>query len=352
MGKKKRKKNKRSSATAVRAQFAHELAWDAIGEMAADRAGRGPQLKGVVHEVAWSTKKNLDPGALFRGESTRLTGSVSARELDAVTTRAGKVVERAQLKDLTSQSGIADLERRLGRGQYRTARLVGTEETAAAWSKRGHRKAMDSSGISSRRTARVAENSGSKVRGGSVASNLRDIGGMAGGAAATGAVFGAAAEAVTSYGELSSGRISGGEFAGRVATTATRSGAAAGVKTAAALGLKEGAKQVAIRSGSEAARRLAGSNVGTAVAFAAVDQVVDVGRFLNGDIDGAELGTRTVANTGTAGGGLGGATLGAAVGTAICPGIGTVLGSVVGGVVGSVSGGAAGKGIGRWLFGR
>ena len=349
MGTKKRNQ-KRAADLGVAWGKGTELGWDQIGREAAERAGRGPQLKGIVHEVAFKTKLNADPLRAFQGKTTHLTASSTARWVDAYTQKAGRIHERFQLKDCESTSGLRDLQNRLDAGAYRNTRLVGTEETAAGWQARGGARTMESSGISSRRTTRVAENAGAKVRtADTLAGNLRDIGGMAGSAALLGGVFGGVGEAASSLSEVRRGDITGGEYAGRIASATAVSGATAGAKTASALILKEGAKQVAMRTANETARRLVGGTPATAVAFGVVEQGIHIARYTKGDISGAEFGARTMGTVGSTGGTIAGIAAGAALGSAV-PVVGTIIGGVVGGILGSVLGGTAGKAAGNGLF--
>ncbi len=239
----------------------------------------------------------------------------------------------------------------MARRQYRSARLVGTDETAEAWNAASPSKPMASSGVSSETTTRAAHNAGSDVRAKDLlTSNARDIARFAGGAAAVGAVAGAVVEATDSYRDLRDGAIDGVGYAARVSVGAVKGGVAAGGRTAGALALKEGVKHMAIRTGAETVRRVAGSNAGTAVAFAAVEQVIDTARLARGDIDGAQYGERTCATVSTASAAYGGALVGAAVGSAV-PIVGNAVGAVIGGVVGALGGGVLGRRVGRWIFG-
>lgn len=295
--------------------------------------------------------RNLSPQALIEGRRAQLVRSPTARTVDVVTLdRNGRVVERLQVKDLTSDRGVRDLAERVREGRYRSAKLVGTDETAFAWGRRGSPKAMERSGISSDATTRAADNAGSRVRSKDLlASNARDVARCAAGAAALGAVAGGVGEAVGAYGALRDGEIDGVEYAKRVAVGTASGAVGAGGRTAAALALKEGAKQATARGGAEALRRAAGSNAGTAVAFAAVEQAIDTVRLVRGDIDGGEYGARTCGTVGTAGGAYAGAMAGAAVGSAV-PVVGTAIGAAIGGLIGALGGGALGRGVGRGIF--
>jgi hypothetical protein len=331
---------------------ARETYWDAAAKEAAARVGRGPQLKGAVHEVALRDGHNLTVNALVNGQRTQLVKATNARTVDVVTLRAdGRVLERIQAKDLTSDAGLRDLRVRLGEGQYRSTRLVGTEETAKAWNATSPTKAMRSSGVSSETTTRAAHNTGSDVRAKALlASNARDIARFAGGAAAVGAIAGAAGEAIHAYGDLRDGTIDGVGYAKRVVIGTAEGAASAGGRTAAALTIKEGTKQLAIRTGTESLRRVAGSNAGTAVAFAVVEQGIDTVALIRGTIDGSEYGARTTGTLGTTGGAYGGALAGAALGSVV-PVVGNAVGAVIGGLLGAFGGGFIGRTLGRSIFG-
>lgn len=326
----------------VSAGQVQETFWDGVGRAAVERAGRGSQLKGVVHEQAYCATRNLSPGAILRGEHTRLTRSVSATTVDAVTEQGGRIVGRVQLKDVVSPSGVREVAQRAQAGDYRSAQLVGTRETTEAFARTGSRKQMTSSGISSDTTTRVADNAGARVPNRDLhQSNMRDISNASVNAAGMGAAVGAAGEAVRAGGELWRGEIGAIECGARVVGAGVVSGVEAGARNAAALGLKEAAKEGAKRLGSESLRRAAGSNAGTAVAFGAVEQVMDTARVLTGDIDAGEYAQRTAGNVAGTAGAVGGAEAGIMLGTALCPGVGTVVGGVIGGMLGGT--------LGRWL---
>jgi hypothetical protein len=324
---------------------------DAVGVEAVKRAGKGPQLKGVIHEVMVRDSRNLSLERIVEGHSTELVHSTTARTVDLVTSDAsGKVVRRLQVKDVTSTSGLRDVGVRVRSGQYRSARLVGTEETCAGYAKRGLGKHMERSGVSSTTTTRAADNAGAAVRNRDLLlSNAKDIAKWSGAAAGIGAAVGGVAEAVSSYKELRDGEIDGVEYAGRITVSTVKGGASAAVKTGAALGLKEAGKAIAKQAGSQTLRRVAGSNPATAVAFGVVEQVWDTGKLVTGSIDGAEYGKRTCQNVGGVGGAIAGAEIGALVGSVV-PGAGTVVGAVVGGIIGGIGGSFGGRGLGRLIW--
>ena len=329
---------------------ARETAWDHLAQEAVRRAGRGSQLKGVIHEMAIREKRNLALDALLSGRRTDVTRSANARTVDLFTTRNGRVIERIQAKDCISDACVRKVQGRVAAGQYRTARLVGTRETAEKFRAAGVTKRVLSSGVSSRSTTRAADNAGAKVPNSNLLfNNVMDIAGCAGKAGVTGGVLGAGAEALGSLRELRTGRIDGAEYAQRVVVTGAKATVDSTVRSAVALGAKEAAKAVARRAGAEGLKRFAGSNPGTAVAFGLAEQVVNTAHLIGGKIDGQEYGIRSVQTAGSTGGAIGGAAAGAAIGSVI-PGVGTVLGAVVGGLAGSLGGGALGRELGASLF--
>ena len=301
------------SAGAFWAQ-SRETAWDYLPQEAVRRAGRTAQLKGIIHEIAIREMRNLTLEALLSRARTSVTRSPSARAVDLVTNRDGRVMARIQAKDCISDACVRKVQGRVASGQYRTTRLVGTRETVDKFRSAGVTKKVHSSGVSSRSTTRAADNAGAKVPNNKLMlNNALDIAGCAGRAGVTGAVLGAGAEAWGSLKELRTGKIDGAEYAQRVVVTG-------------------------------------GSNPGTAMAFGFAEQTINTFQLLVGTIDGREYGTRTVQTAGATGGAIGGAAAGAAIGSVI-PGGGTVVGAVIGGVAGSMAGGGLGRGAGNLLFG-
>lgn len=122
-----------------------------------------------------------------------------------------------------------------------------------------------------------------------------------------------------------------GEDAGEHWRGAAAAGASGGLRGAVAAGLT-----IAARSGAlgEAGRALSGSAIGAATAFA-LQGIGDVRAYRAGEIDGAELASRTTRNASVASGGA----MGAAIGQAIIPV--PLLGALIGSVVGSFLAGHA-----------
>lgn len=346
-----RKDRDRFRSAGARWAQARETAWDYLAQEAVRRAGRGTQIKGVIHEMAIRERSNLTLNAFLSGQRTNVTRSANARTVDLVTTRNGRIVERIQAKDCVSDACARNVQARVEAGQYRTARLVGTRETTAKFKAAGVTKSVRSSGVSSRSTTRAADNAGAKVPNRNlVLSNAMDIAGCAGRAGVTGGMLGAGAEALGSLKELRTGQIDGAEYAHRIAVTGAKATVDSTVRTTIALGAKEAVKAVGRRAGAEGLKRLAGSNAGTAVAFGFAELTINTVQLFSGKIDRQEYGMRTVQTTGSTGGAIGGAAAGAAIGSVI-PGAGTVVGAVVGGIAGSLGGGGLGRELGNLLFG-
>ena len=110
---------------------------------------------GNALEIMANDKSNL--GNLFKPDTvTKLTKSSTATQVDAVTTKAGKVIERIQYKDTVSPAGV---QKTLN--QVKQAQLRGTIEAAekynAAAQASGVSKTMKSTGISHNATQRVGD---------------------------------------------------------------------------------------------------------------------------------------------------------------------------------------------------
>ena len=271
--------------------------------------------------------------------------------MDLVTTQNRRVVERIQAKDCISDACAKKVQGRVAAGQYRTARLVGTRETAEKLRAAGIAKKVRSSGVSSRSTTRAADNAGAKVPNNSLLlNNAMDIAGCAGKAGVTGGVLGAGAEALGSLKALRAGRIDGAEYAQRVVVTGAKATVDSTVRTTMALGAKEAAKAVARRAERRGSNGSPAPTPGTAVAFGFAEQMVNTAHLIGGKIDGHEYGIRSVQTVGSTGGAIGGAAAGAAIASVI-PGLGTVVGAVVGGLSGAIGGGGLGRELGALLFG-
>lgn len=209
----KRKNN--SSVLVVGAKEGYEAK---VAVEALQRAGRTKNLHGIVHEVLVKDTLNANPSNIINGTKAVLSKSPTAVRDDILLKQAGKVVGRMQLKD-TSKS-IGNTVKQVVEGHYKGTALIGTKETTAAFNNAIGKKAaqgikitqkMQSSGVSSADTARIA----TKALGGSLSKDVltsaaKSSGGI--GAAISGGI-----EAISAGKDLIDGRISGEEFAGRVA---------------------------------------------------------------------------------------------------------------------------------------
>ena len=201
---------------------------------ALERGGRNPHLKGHIQEVMVKDLRNARN--LFNGQTTELTKSTTAKCVDLVTTRAGRVVERIQVKDVTSQSGIDKLVKQVADGKYRSARLEGSPETARLFNeaaeKAGLSKRMASTGVSTDTTTSLAQRAGatgSGSVGGALLNAAKSGGGV--GAAVSGGI-----SAVKGVVDLINGEREVGEVLVDVACDAAKGGAVGAASGVAASG--------------------------------------------------------------------------------------------------------------------
>lgn len=243
----------RAHQNGVAAKTAYE---SSVIARAMQRAGANPHLKGHIHEILIKDARNASNLLRMNGASTQLTQSTTASTVDLVTTRGGKVIERIQVKDVTSQSGINKLVKQCADGKYRSAKLIGSDETAQAFNKAAQKagisKRMTSSGVSTKNTTSLAQRAGA-TGSGSLGSA---IGQAARSGGAAGAVIGAGVETVRGLYDLYHGNADGLEVTGRIA----KAGAKGGVSGAAA-----GAAATAAGAGTAAALTALGVSGGAAV---------------------------------------------------------------------------------------
>lgn len=182
---------------------------------------------GNVLEILANDKENIR-NMLKPGTVTRLTKSPVATQVDAVTMKGGKVLERIQYKDTPSASGIQKTLKQVESGKYRQTQMRGTTETAEKFNrlaeKRGISKRMESTGISSKTTNRI----GDKFTG--QTPKLVNIGNAAKTSATMAAGLTAGVEVVKS---IANGD-SVGECTGHVVSKSAESAITAAVSTAAA----------------------------------------------------------------------------------------------------------------------
>jgi hypothetical protein len=115
---------------------------------------------GNALEIMANDRSNLNN--IFKPDTvTKLTKSSTATQVDAVTTQAGKVVERIQYKDTVSPSGVQKTLNQVKAGKYQQAQLKGTIEATERYNakaaKAGISKSMQSTGISHNATQRVGD---------------------------------------------------------------------------------------------------------------------------------------------------------------------------------------------------
>lgn len=211
---------------------------------AMERAGRNPHLKGHIHEVLVKDARNARNLLNLNGASTELTKSTTAGTVDLVTTKGGKVIERIQVKDVTSQAGIDKLVKQCADGKYRSAQLVGSEESAQAFNKAAEKagisKRMTSTGMSSKSTESLAQRAGA-TGSGSLGSAIGQAA-KAGGAA--GAIIGGGVAAVKGCIDLIDGRADAVEVAGTVIKASAKGGVSGATAGAAATATGAGAVAV------------------------------------------------------------------------------------------------------------
>lgn len=125
------------------------------------RCGVTPKgAKGIALEIMDVDKQNVKD-ALNLNRRTQMTKQANAPQLDAVTIEKGKVVKRIQYKDTASSTGLNKTLNQVADSKYSQATLRGTKETAEAFNAkapgRGINKYMESTGISTKDTTRVAD---------------------------------------------------------------------------------------------------------------------------------------------------------------------------------------------------
>lgn len=211
---------------------------------AVGRAGANPHLKGHIHEILVKDARNARNLLTMNGASTSLTKSTTASTVDLVTTRGGKVIERIQVKDVTSRSGIDKLVKQCADGKYRSAQLVGSEESTLAFNKAAEKagisKRMTSTGVSSKSTESLAQRAGATGSGtlGSAMSQAAKAGGAAG------AIIGGGVAAVKGCIALANGEADVVEVAGTVVKASAKGGVSGAAAGAAATGAGAGAVAV------------------------------------------------------------------------------------------------------------
>lgn len=240
-----------------------------VGMRALNRAGQNPQMKGIVQEIMYCDKYNTNMGNILNGHHMDLTKSTTAHMKDVIAKNsAGKVVSHAQLKDTISNAGVRKTVQQIKSGHYSKTRVIGTEETAAkvnkVLEKYGVKQRVESSGISSKTTSRIADKTLGKMPTISTLSSAAKAGGV------TGAAVGAGMEAISSIGDWLEGDKSAGEAAADVAVAGVKggvTGAVSGVIGSAAAGATGSA--IAAATATTVGSAVAGTAVGAAAIAAA-----------------------------------------------------------------------------------
>lgn len=240
-----------------------------VGMRALNRAGQNPQMKGIVQEIMYCDKYNTNMGNILNGHHMDLTKSTTAHMKDVIAKNsAGKVVGHAQLKDTISNAGVRKTVQQIKSGHYSKTRVIGTEETAAkvnkVLEKYGVKQRVESSGISSKTTSRIADKTLGKMPTISTMSSAAKAGGV------TGAAVGAGMEAISSIGDWMEGNKSAGEAAADVAVAGVKggvTGAVSGVIGSAAAGATGSA--IAAATATTVGSAVAGTAVGAAAIAAA-----------------------------------------------------------------------------------
>lgn len=240
-----------------------------VGMRALNRAGQNPQMKGIVQEIMYCDKYNTNMGNILNGHHMDLTKSTTAHMKDVIAKNsAGKVVGHAQLKDTISNAGVRKTVQQINSGHYSKTRVIGTEETAAkvnkVLEKCGVKQRVESSGISSKTTSRIADKTLGKMPTISTMSSAAKAGGV------TGAAVGAGMEAISSIGDWMEGNKSAGEAAADVAVAGVKggvTGAVSGVIGSTAAGATGSA--IAAATATTVGSAVAGTAVGAAAIAAA-----------------------------------------------------------------------------------
>jgi hypothetical protein len=240
-----------------------------VGMRALNRAGQNPQMKGIVQEIMYCDKYNTNMGNILNGRHMDLTKSTTAHMKDVIAKdSAGRVVSHAQLKDTISNAGVRKTVQQIKSGHYSKTRVIGTEETAAkvnkVLEKYGVKQRVESSGISSKTTSRIADKTLGKMPTISTLSSAAKAGGV------TGAAVGAGMEAISSIGDWLEDDKSAGEAAADVAVAGVKggvTGAVSGVIGSAAAGATGSA--IAAATATTVGSAVAGTAVGAAAIAAA-----------------------------------------------------------------------------------
>lgn len=182
---------------------------------------------GNAFEIMANDKENIK-NILKPDTVTKLTKSSTATQVDAITMKGNKIIERIQYKDTPSPSGMRKTLNQVSSGKYQQVQLRGTTETAEKFNamaqKKGITKTMQSTGISSDTTKRV---------GGKFTNQMPTLNGI-GNAAKTSAIGAVGVTAVVEVAKSVSNGDSVGECAGHVVSKSAESAIGAATSAVAA----------------------------------------------------------------------------------------------------------------------
>lgn len=246
------------TATMVREGYEAKAGLEALA-----RAGKNMQLKGHVHEIMFKDMYNANPFNFIQGKTAALTKSPTAPMRDIVMKQGGKVIGHAQLKDTVSSAGVRKTIEQIKAGHYNKTAVYGTKETVE---KIGNRvtQPVKSTGISSETTKRIADKAlGNAATLSTISSAIKSGG-------ATGAIFGAGFEAVSSAVDVFNGKKDIGDAVEDVAVAGIKGGIT-GATGAAASTVVAGAAGSAITevTATTAGGALAATTAGAVVVAAA-----------------------------------------------------------------------------------
>ncbi len=310
------------------------------------------RLAGRLAEELHAATFNIDAAAKgFNGlqAATGAAKGAATAAADVTVTNGSRIIDQAQLKfhgnPVSTTSNVAKVKYD---GMQRVVPADQAQRVREIAGKRG----VD--GLGQRNYPDVATNASDRIRSGGaeskplsrpealdaaknphgVSSEL--IGGRVGSAVKNGAiagtVVGGGISVVVNLVAFADGKKSGED----VVVDVLADTAACAASGAAVSGVAVAAEVALVRAG---VNTLAGGAMPVAIGLTAVEMVKDVGRLVNGDIDGEKFAGRAGGHVVKGGCTWGGMEGGAALGTLILPGVGTIIGGIVGGITGGLFGG-------------
>lgn len=279
------KDNERMASAGIVGREGYEAS---VGLRAVERAGACPQVKGIVHEIVFCDKYNINPENIINGNHAQLTKCPTAHMKDVVMMNGGKIVGHAQLKDTISASGVKKTADQIINGHYGKTHVYGTEETAQKVAEKlagKTKQTIDSSGISSSTTERIADKALGKMPSTASLSNAAVSGGIAG------AAIGIGLETASSTIDVLKGKKEMGAAALDIAAAGIKGGVVgtastvAGPVAAGATGLAVTAFQGTVVGSAIAATGIGGAVLVAAPAVVAVGAAVAVGSVVSNCVD-------------------------------------------------------------------